>query len=127
MEIKFYRCNKCGNIVEMIKDSGAKLSCCEEEMTLLNPNTNEASKEKHIPQYQRIGEEIRVEVGSIIHPHTEEHHIEFVTLISDHVIQTIHLGNTEEPIVVFPMSKEDNVKAVLAYCNLHGLWGKKGL
>ena len=77
---KFYICEKCGNIVQKINDSGVSVVCCGQKMTYLDPGTVEASREKHIPVVSLDGNTVKVLVGSVLHPMAEEHHISWYTL-----------------------------------------------
>ena len=120
-ETRFYICEHCGNIVGMIKDAGVPLMCCGQKMTKLEPGTTEASAEKHIPVVTVNGDKVKVEVGSVSHPMTEEHSIEWVYLQTDRGGQRKCLLSGSEPVVTFSLEDEKPV-AVYAYCNLHGLW-----
>lgn len=119
--IKFYICEHCGNIVEMVHDAGVKPICCGQKMNELVPNTVEASGEKHIPAVSVREGIVEVNVGSVDHPMVEEHFIEWVELITDKGIQRKYLNAGEAPNAVFPLG-DDKAVAVYAYCNLHGLW-----
>ena len=120
-ETRFYICEHCGNIVGMIKDAGVPLMCSGQKMTKLEPGTTEASAEKHIPVVTVNGDKVKVEVGSVSHPMTEEHSIEWVYLQTDRGGQRKCLLSGSEPVVTFSLEDEKPV-AVYAYCNLHGLW-----
>lgn len=118
---KFYICEKCGNIVGMIHSSGAPLVCCGQKMTELKAGVVEASHEKHIPVVLATEESVKVVVGSVLHPMTEEHSIEWIYLETDKGGQRKCLAPGESPEVVFALHGEKPI-AVYAYCNLHGLW-----
>ena len=118
---KFYICEKCGNIVEMIYDSGVNPHCCGQKMTKLEAGTVEASREKHIPVVSVNGNEIKVAVGSVEHPMAEEHSILWVYLETDKGIQRKALEVGKAPVATFVIADEKPV-AAYAYCNLHGLW-----
>ena len=118
---KFYICEKCGNIVGMIHSSGAPLVCCGQKMTKLEAGVVEASREKHIPVVNVNGDSVEVIVGSVLHPMSEEHSIEWVYLETDRGGQRKCLKAGDEPKAIFALSGEKPV-AVYAYCNLHGLW-----
>lgn len=117
----FYICNKCGNIVEKIHDSGAPLVCCGEKMTRIEAGVVEASREKHIPVVKVEGSIVSVDVGSVEHPMAEEHSILWIYLETDKGGYRKHLKPGEAPKAVFTVTDEKPV-AVYAYCNLHGLW-----
>ena len=117
---KFYKCNKCGNVAIKVVDSGVPMVCCGEKMELLEPNVVDASGEKHMPVVSLLGDgKIRVEVGSIHHPMTPEHHIAFIYVETEDGGIRINLKDKPEAIVCTCSSKP---VAVYEYCNLHGLW-----
>ena len=118
---KFYVCPHCGNIVEMVKDVGVKPFCCGQKMELLEPNTVEASGEKHIPAVTVNGNTVEVNVGSVDHPMLDVHWIEWVYLRSEKGSQKKFLTPGEAPNVRFTLV-DDKPLEVYAYCNLHGLW-----
>ena len=118
---KFYICEHCGNIVGMIHNSGVPMMCCGQKMTKLEAGVVEASHEKHIPVVTVEGNTVRVNVGSVTHPMSEEHHIAWVYLQTNRGGQRKCLDVTGAPEVTFALADETPV-AVYAYCNLHGLW-----
>ena len=118
---KFYICPHCGNIVEMVHDVGVKPFCCGQKMDLLEPNTVEASGEKHIPAVTVNGNTVEVNVGSIDHPMLDEHWIEWVYLRTEKGSQRKFLKPGEAPKLSFTLV-DDKPLEVYAYCNLHGLW-----
>ena len=118
---KFYICEHCGNIVGMIHSAGVPLMCCGQKMTKLEAGVVEASLEKHIPVVTVEGNTVRVNVGSVTHPMSEEHHIAWVYLQTNRGGQRKCLDVTGAPEVTFTLADETPV-AVYAYCNLHGLW-----
>ncbi len=120
-ENRFYVCEHCGNIVGMIHDAGVPMMCCGKKMKQLEPGTVEASTEKHIPVVTRESDTVKVCVGSVAHPMTEEHSILWVYLQTDRGGQRKCLAGGSEPTVSFALLNETPV-AVYAYCNLHGLW-----
>lgn len=121
MSVKFYVCERCGNIVEKIKDSGVTPHCCGQKMTELIAGTVEASREKHIPVVNVSEGTVEVLVGSVLHPMAEEHNISWIYLETDKGGQRRDLKPSEEPRAVFALNGEKPL-AVYAYCNLHGLW-----
>ena len=122
MEQKFYICSHCGNIIAKVKDVGVPVMCCGQKMTEIIPGTTEASQEKHIPVYQVEGNIVTVRVGAVDHPMTAEHLIEWVSLQTKQGNQRKLLSAGQEPVVRFALCEGDEVEAVYAYCNLHGLW-----
>jgi superoxide reductase len=122
MEMKFYRCRHCGNIIAYVKNSGVAVVCCGEKMQELVANTVEASYEKHIPVVKVEGDRVEVRVGSIDHPMIPEHYIEWIALQTKQGNQRKALNPGDEPAVCFAICPGDEVEAVYEYCNLHGLW-----
>lgn len=120
-EAMFYRCEKCGNIVALLKSGGGTLNCCGQPMTLLKANSTDASQEKHVPVAVRSGDKVAVSVGSAAHPMTAEHFIEWVAVADDEKIQIAYLEPGAEPKAEFA-GVADKAITVFAYCNLHGLW-----
>ena len=121
MSTKFYICEKCGNIIGKIHDSGVSVVCCGQKMTKLEAGVVEASREKHIPVVSVNGSAVEVIVGSVLHPMAEEHNISWIYLETDKGGQRKNLNPGDEPRVTFALSDEKPL-AVYAYCNLHGLW-----
>ena len=120
--MKFFKCAKCGKIVALVKESACPTVCCGEDMKEIVANTVDAAQEKHVPVYTVNGNVVDVNVGSVAHPMTEEHLIEWVMLETEQGNQRKPLKAGQEPKVSFAISAGDKVKAVYAYCNLHGLW-----
>ena len=121
MELKFYKCKHCGNIIAVVKASGAPISCCGEKMTEIVPGTVDASKEKHIPVISVNGNKVHVAVGSVEHPMTPEHFIDWIALQTKEGNQRKVL-KSGVPSADFMLCDGDEVIAAYAYCNLHGLW-----
>ena len=122
MEMKFYKCKHCGQIIAIVKKTGVPLVCCGEKMEELVPGTVDASLEKHVPVVNVKGNLVEVSVGSVAHPMAPEHFIEWVSIQTKFGNQRKQLNPGDEPKVVFPLLDGDEVLAVYAYCNLHGLW-----
>ena len=120
-ENRFYICEHCGNLIGMIHDAGVPMMCCGQKMTQLEPGVVEAAKEKHIPVVSVEGDVVKVVVGSVEHPMSEEHSILWIELKSDKGVQRKHLKPGEPPVVSFALAGEKPIE-VYAYCNLHGLW-----
>lgn len=120
MATKFYKCNRCGNVVEKVVDSKVPVVCCGEQMQELIPNTVDASNEKHVPVVTRLDDNhIKVEVGSVPHPMLPEHHIAFIYVETESGGIRINLKDKPEAVVC---SCSERPIAVYEYCNLHGLW-----
>ena len=121
-EMKFYICERCGNMIGKIHDSGVPVMCCGQKMTQLIPGTVEASLEKHIPVATVEGNVVKVAVGSVAHPMIPEHYIPWVYLQTTSGGQRKNLLPGSEPAVEFALTEGEKAVAVYAYCNLHGLW-----
>jgi len=122
--LEIYKCEICGNIVEVLHGGGGELVCCGEAMKLFAENTVDASKEKHVPVIERNGDTITVKVGSVPHPMEEKHYIEWIEIIAGGKSCRQFLKPGEVPEAVFKTS-ETQVTA-REYCNMHGLWTAKG-
>lgn len=122
MDYKFYICKHCGNIITMVKDCGVPVVCCGEKMEELVPCSTQAAVEKHMPVYKIDGNKVLVTVGENAHPMQEEHYIQWVALVTKQGLQIKNLKPDQNPDVCFALSDGNEVKAVYAYCNLHGLW-----
>lgn len=122
MEMKFYICKHCGNIIAFAKNSGVPVMCCGEKMQEITPNTTDAAQEKHVPVVTVDGNCVTVEVGSVPHPMQEDHYIEWVSLHTAQGNQRKWLKPGNAPKVQFMICDDDKPIAVMAYCNLHGLW-----
>lgn len=119
MEVKFYRCEVCGNIVAVVQNGGGRPVCCGQNMTLLDANTVEASKEKHVPVVIKADGKVKVAVGSAAHPMLPEHYIQWIALAVEGRLEFAYLKPGAEPKAEF---NEAASGAAYAYCNLHGLW-----
>lgn len=124
MEHKFFRCKHCGNLVGLINNAGVPMTCCGEPMEELIPNSVEASGEKHVPAVTVNGNEVTVQVGSVLHPALAEHHIEFIYLSTKRGGQRKSIEVGKEPVAKFVLADDEAVE-VFAYCNIHGLWNVK--
>lgn len=118
--MQIYKCEVCGNIVEVVGVGRGTLVCCGKDMTLLIENTVDASKEKHVPVIEKSGSKVTVKVGSVLHPMEEKHFIQFIELLADGKIYRKFLKPGEQPIATFDVVA-DKLSA-REYCNLHGLW-----
>ncbi len=122
MKQKFYQCKKCGNMIAQVKLTGNSVMCCGEKMEEIIPGATDGAKEKHVPVYVKEGNNVTVVVGDVNHPMTPEHYIEWVSLQTKFGNQRKALKPGDEPKVCFALCDNDEVEAVYAYCNLHGLW-----
>jgi len=121
--LEVYKCELCGNIVEVVHGGGSNLVCCGQEMTLQTENTVDASKEKHVPVIEVVNGGVKVKVGSVAHPMEEKHYIEWIEIVADGTAYRQFLKPGEAPEAFFPLIP----KALTAreYCNMHGLWSAK--
>ncbi len=122
MEQKFYICEHCGNIIAKVRDRGVPVMCCGQKMKELIPNTTDAAGEKHVPVYSVEDGVVKVSVGSVEHPMNPEHYIEWISLETSNGNQRKCLSPEDKPEACFRICKGEEVEAVYAYCNLHGLW-----
>ncbi len=117
---EIYRCEICGNMVEVVRGGKGTLVCCGKPMKLEAENSTDAAQEKHVPQVEKVEGGFKVSVGSTLHPMEEKHFIEWIELDDGKVVHRKHLRPGEEPVAVFT-GVTGEVKA-RAFCNLHGLW-----
>ena len=122
MKIKFYICKHCGNIIAMVRESGAPVSCCRQNMTEIVPGTTDAAVEKHVPVVEEKDGKVIVTVGSVAHPMAPEHYIQWISLQTKQGNQRKELTPQDKPETCFALCEGDEVEAVYEYCNLHGLW-----
>lgn len=118
--LEVYKCNLCGNIVEIIHVGDGSLSCCGEEMALLTENTVDAAKEKHVPVIEKVDGGYKVTIGSVAHPMEEKHYIEWIELIADGKSYRQFLKPGETAEAVFQVKAASVTAREL--CNLHGVW-----
>jgi len=119
-QLGIYRCEKCGNIVEVLHGEKPPVSCCNQPMTLVAENSVDAALEKHVPVVEKIEGGYRVKVGSVDHPMVEKHWIEWIELNAQGVIYRRFLAPGDTPEAVFLLDADD--VTARAYCNLHGFW-----
>ncbi|HNY05742.1 MAG TPA: desulfoferrodoxin family protein [Candidatus Egerieousia sp.] len=124
MDVKFFRCRHCGNIIAYVHSSGVQVICCGEPMQELIPNTTDAAQEKHVPVVEVSGNKVTVTVGSVEHPMTPEHYIQWICLQTKQGNQRKELAPGEKPVACFALCEGDEAVAAFEYCNLHGLWKK---
>lgn len=122
MNLRFFKCEVCGNVVAFIEDHGVPLMCCGRKMQELIPGAVDAATEKHVPVIAVDGNKVKVAVGDVEHPMTEPHYIEWVVLQTEKGNQRKVLKPTDAPVVNFMVTDDDKVVRAYAYCNLHGLW-----
>jgi len=118
--LQIYKCEVCGNIVEVLHGGAGELVCCGEPMKLYEPNTVDAAVEKHVPVKEEAEHGIVVKVGSVAHPMTEEHHIEWIEVVAGGKVYREFLKPGDAPEATFCLDAKEVV--LREYCNLHGLW-----
>lgn len=125
-KLELYKCNVCGNLIEVVLEGAGELVCCGEAMELLNSNTTDGEGEKHVPIFEKIDDEIFVRVGSKPHPMTNEHYIQFIEVISKDEVYTKrkYLNSGDEPILKLKGYDKGEMTAK-EFCNIHGLWEGK--
>lgn len=118
-----YRCNVCGNIVTLLCTGPGELVCCDVPMELLEAIQGDVGPEKHIPIIEKSDAGVRVKMGEVPHPMEENHHIQWVELITPNHVFIQLLDANDEPEAEFPVNLDDekDIKA-RSYCNIHGLW-----
>ena len=121
--LQIYKCEVCGNIVEVLHEGAGELVCCDQPMKLMQEQTEEQGKEKHVPVIEKTDKGIMVKVGSVPHPMEEKHYIEWVAILTDAGVFRKFLKPSEKPEAQFEF-KGDVLKA-REYCNIHGLWTTK--
>ena len=118
--LEIYKCEKCGNIVEVLHGGGGDLVCCGQDMKQYIENTVDAAKEKHVPVIEKTATGMKVKVGSVAHPMEDKHYIEWIEVIADGRAYRQFLNPGDAPEAAFDI-QADNISA-RAYCNIHGLW-----
>ena len=118
--LQIYKCQVCGNMVEVIHAGAGELVCCGQPMTLLSENTTDAATEKHVPVVEKTDNGYKVTVGSVTHPMEDKHYIEWIELIAGDNAYRKFLNPGEAPEALFEI-KADKATA-REFCNLHGLW-----
>ena len=123
MEMRFFKCKKCGKIIAIVDGQCAcPTFCCGEEMEEMIPNTQDGAHEKHVPVYEVKDNLVLVKVGAVAHPMMEAHFIKWIVLVTDKGNQRKVLQPGEAPEATFALLPGEKVLAVLEYCNLHGLY-----
>lgn len=118
---QIYKCEVCGNIVEVLHAGAGELVCCGQPMKLMKPDSVDAATEKHVPVIEKTDKGYHVKVGSAAHPMEQKHSIEWIELVTPKGVQRVMLTPNDKPEAFFEVVEEGPVTA-RAYCNLHGLW-----
>lgn len=123
-ENEIYKCEVCGNVISVIYSGGGELVCCEQPMKLqVEKSGIEEGKEKHVPVVEINGNKVKVSVGSVEHPMTQEHYIQLIQILADgKVLAGYKPSPGEKPVVEWELENTDANITARAYCNLHGLW-----
>ena len=120
-KFEVYKCEACGNIVEVLQGGGGELVCCGQPMDLMKENTVDAAKEKHVPVIEKVAGGVKVKLGDVAHPMEEKHYIEWIEIIAaDGKAYKRFLCPGEAPEATFNV--EAGQVTARGYCNLHGLW-----
>jgi len=119
---QIYKCNVCGNIVEVLHEGQGELVCCGQPMQLFSEKDTDAGMEKHVPVIERDGNKVKVKVGEIPHPMEEAHFIEWIEVSSKNETAKVFLNPGDAPEAEFEIEGEIKVRI---YCNIHGLWKSK--
>lgn len=117
-----YKCEICGNIVEVVHVGGGALVCCGKEMIWQEENTTDGTTEKHVPVVERNNDRVKVVVGEVIHPMENEHYIEWIEILADDISYKKFLKPELDPKAEFDLPIGTKEIVVREYCNLHGLW-----
>lgn len=120
---QIYKCNICGNIIEVIHTGVGQLVCCGQPMELLKEKTVDIGLEKHVPVIEKVGNKVKVKVGSVPHPMEEKHYIEWIEIVANGKTCRKFLKPREKPEAEFETTAE-RIEA-REYCNIHGLWKTK--
>lgn len=121
-ELKLYRCDICGNVVCMVKDSSVNPVCCGEQMTAIEENITDGAGEKHVPEIRIKGNNVNVLVGKVPHPMTADHYIGWIVLLTSRGIYARCLKPDDYADAAFEIRSDEKVTAAYAWCNIHGLW-----
>lgn len=117
--VVFYRCPICGNIIGLIEGDAAHITCCGKPMEKMVANTTDAAVEKHVPAYEKVGDEIVVKVGEVEHPMEKEHYIMWIAQVTENTTTRVRLHPEQSTETRFPYIPGS---VLYAYCNKHGLW-----
>jgi superoxide reductase len=119
-KLQIYKCEICGNIVEVVNEGAGELVCCGKPMKLLEEKTSDSGMEKHVPVIEKTDRGVKIKVGEIPHPMEENHFIQWIEVISNGRLYKKELHPGEKPEAEFNITPEN--LEVRIYCNLHGLW-----
>jgi len=117
---QIYKCNVCGNMVEIVHAGVGQLVCCDQPMQNLEEKTEDEGQEKHVPVVEKTTSGVKIKVGSVPHPMEEKHYIEWIEIVSEEKVYRKYLSPEETPEAEFPIM--GTVSLVREYCNIHSLW-----
>ena len=117
--MKFFKCNKCGQVIVSLNDKSDNITCCGEPVRVLKAGEVDGAVEKHVPVYNLDGDKLNVQVGEVIHPMENDHYIEFIVYEYSNGYDSVKLNPGDEPKAVFNYKGKGNI---YEYCNKHGLW-----
>jgi superoxide reductase len=122
-KLEVYKCEICGNIVEVTNAGKGKLVCCGQEMDLLKEGTADSSTDKHVPFIEKIEGGYKVKVGeNESHPMTEKHYIQWIELLTENKVYRKFLTPEDKPEATFKVDDNEKIISAREYCNIHGLW-----
>ncbi len=119
-KLQVYKCEICGNIVQVLHEGAGTLVCCGQPMKLITENATDAAQEKHVPIIEKVSNGFKVSVSSVLHPMLDNHYIEWIELLADGRSYRQFLKPGDAPVAVFEVQAEK--VTAREYCNLHGLW-----
>jgi superoxide reductase len=119
-KLEVYKCEVCGNIVEVLHGGAGDLVCCGQDMVLQKENTTDAAQEKHVPVVEKTADGFKVKVGSVAHPMEAEHYIEWIEIIADGTAYRKFLNPGDAPEAEFALDAAEVIAR--EYCNVHGHW-----
>ncbi len=122
MKQRFFKCGRCGQVINVVKDTNLVMTCCMADMLELIPNTSDGAAEKHVPHIKKDGQKV---VVCVEHPMTAEHYIQWFCLQTKNGCYRIHLEPTDKPEAHFCICENEEIEAAYAFCNLHDLWRKR--
>ncbi len=120
--MELFICSHCGNIITKIEDKKVPVSCCGEFMKKITPNTFDGAVEKHVPKFVVENSVVKVSVGEVEHPMSEEHFIKWIIVETNKGFNVKYLNYGQKPYAEFVLTDDEKVVAVYEFCNLHGVW-----
>lgn len=122
--MRYFICEQCGNLMELVQDAGVPVMCCGKKMKELVPGTSDGAHEKHVPVVTVSGNKVLVEIGEVEHPMVEEHYIQWISIETTKGSQRVNLTPADKPRAEFCLADGEEFEAAYEYCNIHGLWKK---